>query len=580
MEWWRKRLYLIFMLLLWENASGIGVWNGRSALYQKTSDLIAPGIQPLPFVQQDSSVAANGVQSVEVGATNAGSLSNLNTRLVSLNQNIQGVATNSDVLSAASGSVSTLSPGFSSSGEALGNTQRFGAQPIYGQHALPPQPQNAYTAQSTWSSDYASSISLSPFGLVPVKPQSPTNLAVPGFQTLPSSRPVSLSQSLVSDVPVSQQSGYSIWPGWYASQRLGTQSASQPSQNAPVFQTQPNKPLPQASWDTTTTVAQSSYGVQTMGSSSWSTFSGRQSILSPSRSQSTPSRYAPGSLTQLASPSQTSSLWPDTQSQVPDVQTQASHNPVLPSQTLASPYTSPSQIQARADPSGQAQWYKVALSQVKAGQSNKPLSPPQSLGSGYDQAASGNYPSVSQSQSALGTWGFVSPGQSAPTATLTQSGVSSPAFQTSNRFSTTSQDAIGASVSKPSHRAQTSVAWRTPTVSLSLGQTSPGTAASVATRQEIPSAALVPQSRGTYAALQSQASSPWQTPGNYHPVLQSVAPLGGYFDKYSPVSNVPASSSAQDALGTFGLLQSSYGFAQRLNEPHVYKPGQFSSVKH
>ena len=169
------------------------------------------------------------------------------------------------------------------------------------------------------------------------------------------------------------------------------------------------------------------------------------------------------------------------------------------------------------------------------------------------------------------------------------------------------------------------------------GQTSPGTAASVATSQQFPSTALVPQSMASYAALQPQAVSPWQTPGNYRPVLQSGAPLGGRFDQYSPVSNVPASTSAQDAPGTFGPVQSqssqalgtsgpqdftvdsslnqptfeqepssgstaaispssysasgsstssSYSFAQRLNEPYVYKPGpqrspdQFSSVKH
>ena len=431
------------------------VWNGRPAQYWQAFDLIAPGDQPLPLVQQDSSVAANGVQSVEVVATNAGSLSNLNTRLVGLSQNFQGVVANSDELSsdvqsAASGSVFTPPPSSSGSGEALGNAQGFRAQLVYKQYAPPPQPQDAYTAQSTRSSNYVSSMRLSPSGLVPVKPQSPTNLAVPGFRTQQFSRPVSPSQSLASDASVSQQSGYAVGPSWYASQRPGTPSASQPSQNAPVFQAQPNNPFPQASWDTSS-VAQGSYGAQLMGSSSWPTSSGRQSVLSPSQ-------YAPGSLTQLTSPPQTSSWWSDTPSQVPDVQTQPLYKPVLPSQTLASPYTSPSQTQARTDPSGRAQWYNVDLSQVQAWQSSKPLSPPQSLWSRSDQAASSNYPSVSQSQSALGTWGFVSPGQSAPTstATLTQSGVSSPAFQTSSRFSTTSQDAVGpsASVSEPSHRAQ------------------------------------------------------------------------------------------------------------------------------
>ncbi|KAI4872696.1 hypothetical protein NFI96_008742 [Prochilodus magdalenae] len=634
----RARLYLLLVvLLLWGRASGVGVWDGRPAQYWQTFGMKASGEQPLlSVVQQDSSVGADGVQPFDVGATDTGSPSNLNTRLVGLSQTGWGVpaggdALGADVQSAAGGPVSTQSLGSPARG-AVGNAQVFGGQPVSGQYAPSPQLQDAYMAQSTRPSTSPAFRTLSPSDRVPLSPQDLTSPVVPGLQTQ-FSRPVSASQSLASgslalqqgsfggdpsgsptryasvrpsvqttspqslpaqygpgfqtpasgplspfpslarDAPTSQQSSYRFQSGWYTAQ--GSPSAGQPSQTAPVFQTQSSQPMPQASWDLAnrypiTPVGQGSYGVQPSGSSGWPTASGRLSVQSPS-----------GYLTQFVSPSQTSggsdlvsqaqgryvapsypwsasqdqSLQASTQPgvvyQVPDPQSQPSYTPVLPSQALASPYASPSQTQAGADPSGRAQWYRVDLRQVQASQS--PLQRP---GGQSDQVAAGSDPSVFQSQSTPGTWAFASQPQGAPASpvTLTQGGVQSPAFQTTSRYAASPS----VSVPQPSQRDPTSLTWRTPTVLSSYGQTSPGRTAPVATSQQFPDAVLVPQGMGSPAALQPQASSPWQTPSSYSPVPQVSAPQAGRFGQYSPVSSVPSTFSARDGPGTLGFpVQSS-----------------------
>ncbi|KAI4904130.1 hypothetical protein NFI96_009300 [Prochilodus magdalenae] len=592
------------------------------------------GEQPLlSVVQQDSSVGADGVQPFDVGATDTGSPSNLNTRLVGLSQTGWGVPAGGDALgagvqSAAGGPVSTQSLGSPARG-AVGSAQVFGGQPATGQYAPSPQLQDAYMAQSTRPSTSPAFRTLSPSVRVPqdltntVVPGLPTQFSrpvsasqslasgslalqqgsfggdpsgspalsasvrpsvqtaspqsllaqyVPGFQT-PASGPLSPFPSLARDAPSSQQSSYRFQSGWYAAQ--GTPSAGEPSQTAPVFQTQSSQPMPQASRDLanqypTTSVGQGSYGVQPSGSSGWPTASGRLSVQSPS-----------GYLTQFVSPSQTTSgsdlvsqtqgryvapsyTWSASQDQgfqassqpgvvyqVPDPQSQPSYTPVLPSQALASPYASPPQTQAGADPSGRAQWYRVDLRQVQASQS-----PFQRPGGQSDQVASGSDPSVFQSQSAPGTWGFASQTQGAPASpvTLSQSGVQSTAFQTTSRY------AASPSVSVPqlSQRDPTSLTWRTPTVSSSYGQTSPGRTAPVATSQQFPDAALVPQGMGSPAALQPQASSPWQTPSSYSPVPQVSAPQAGRFGQYSPVSSVPYTFSAGDGPGTLGFPVQSF----------------------
>ena len=442
--------------------------------------------------------------------------------------------------------------------------------------------------QGSFGGDPSGSPALSASVRPSVQTASPQSLLAqygPGFQT-PASGPLSPLPSLARDAPASQQSSYSFQSGWYAAQ--GTPSAGQPSQTAPVFQPQSSQPMPQASWDLanqypTTSVGQGSYGVQPSGSSGWPTASGRLSVQSPS-----------GSLTQFVSPSQTTSgsdlvsqtqgryvapsyTWSASQDQSLQASSQpgvAYQEPDPPSETSLTPvlppgaYASPPQTQAGADPSGRAQWFRVDLSQVQASQS-----PFQRPGGRFDQVALGRDPSVFQSQSTPGTWGFASQTQGAPASpvTLTQSGVQSPAFQTTSRY------APSPSVSVPqlSQRDPTSLTWRTPTVSSSYGQTSPGRTAPVATSQQFPDAALVAQGMGSPAALQPQALSPWQTPSSYSPVPQVSAPLAGRFGQYSPVSSVPSTFSAGDGPGTLGFPVQSF---QVQNGQALGTVGQWDSV--